>query len=455
MSASSLFRNCPGFQVVKQSSQLWRKFPSCPHVGTSRRHSSITRRFFPRSLFCLPPCRQGTDCHTCNMRLRQSVRLLSISSRNGTFLLRTAPCLTSRNVSVLVCSRQMSTEASAVQVSTETTAAAALEQVSTSAVEQVSIETTAVEQVSTAAAAAVQVSPAASAPSGLYADLFGPDSPPVQAAMTLLQSAHLQTGLPWWATIVMTTAVLRLGLTFPLAVYQAQVIARVELLAPELGRFAAALRRQVSVAGQQRGWTEKQMRRKFNLKMREFRTSLYIRDNCHPFKGSLLVWVQLPLFVCVSFALRHLTGTFQGVHGAATLQPDMVSQGALWFTDLTAADPTLLLPVLLGTLNLVIVEMHSLQQVEKTRTQAVLTNFFRGISVLMVMVAAYMPAAMTLYWTSSSAVGLAQNILLKLPRLRQACRIPPTPRDSPTPFRDMAATLRRKLAGKEKTAAKS
>ncbi|XP_078659517.1 cytochrome c oxidase assembly protein COX18, mitochondrial-like isoform X2 [Branchiostoma floridae x Branchiostoma belcheri] len=414
MSASSLFRNCPGFQVVKQSSQLWRKFPSCPHVGTSRRHSSITRRFFPRSLFCLPPCRQGTDCHTCNMRLRQSVRLLSISSRNGTFLLRTAPCLTSRNVSVLVCSRQMSTEASAVQVS-----------------------------------------PAASAPSGLYADLFGPDSPPVQAAMTLLQSAHLQTGLPWWATIVMTTAVLRLGLTFPLAVYQAQVIARVELLAPELGRFAAALRRQVSVAGQQRGWTEKQMRRKFNLKMREFRTSLYIRDNCHPFKGSLLVWVQLPLFVCVSFALRHLTGTFQGVHGAATLQPDMVSQGALWFTDLTAADPTLLLPVLLGTLNLVIVEMHSLQQVEKTRTQAVLTNFFRGISVLMVMVAAYMPAAMTLYWTSSSAVGLAQNILLKLPRLRQACRIPPTPRDSPTPFRDMAATLRRKLAGKEKTAAKS
>jgi len=114
------------------------------------------------------------------------------------------------------------------------------------------------------------VSTEASAPtpsSGWYVDMFGPESPPVRLAMTLLEHVHLHTGLPWWATIVMTTVALRLGLTFPLAVYQAHVIARVEGLQPELARFAAALRRQVSVAGHQRGWSEKQMRSKFNVKV--------------------------------------------------------------------------------------------------------------------------------------------------------------------------------------------
>ncbi|CAH1247254.1 COX18 [Branchiostoma lanceolatum] len=486
MMFATLVRKSSVIQVLTPMSRLWGR-PSCRHVATSRLQVSF-RTFLLRSpthplsqgASCLPACRQSsaepmnfhlrnmrpqqasaepvnfhlrnmrpqqasaepvnfhlrnmrpqqasaepmnfhlrnmrpqqasaepTNFHLCNMRPQQASILPRIFSRNRTFLPITLPCLTPQDVSGLVAKRHVSTETAAP-------------------------------------------------PSGWYADMFGPESAPVRAAMTLLEQVHLHTGLPWWATIAMTTVALRLGLTFPLAVYQAHVIARVETLQPELARFAAELRRRVAIAGQQRGWTEKQMRAKFNVKMREFRTSLFIRDNCHPFKGSLLVWVQLPLFICVSFALRHMTGTFQGPQGAASpvLQPDMASQGALWFTDLTAADPTLLLPVLLGTLNLLIVEMHSLQQTEKTRTQKVVTNFFRGVSVVMVMVAAYMPAAMTLYWTSSSAVGLAQNILLKLPRLRKACRIPPTPRDSPTPFRDMAATARQKLRREGKPPGKS
>ncbi|XP_078576715.1 cytochrome c oxidase assembly protein COX18, mitochondrial-like isoform X2 [Branchiostoma floridae x Branchiostoma japonicum] len=440
MSGGLVFRKVAGLKVLAQAS--WLRCLSCHQLHLSRHPSSLKNlhkktMFLPRiptrllsqEVSCYLPRRQAstnfhccnmrhelasTNFHCCNMRHEQSStgfinfsfynmrpqqfsRSPRIFSSDRTVLLRTLPSAMSEDASRLVCRRHVSTEASAL-----------------------------------------------TPPSGWYVDMFGPESPPVRLAMTLLEHVHLHTGLPWWATIVMTTVALRLGLTFPLAVYQAHVIARVEGLQPELARFAAALRRKVSVTGHQRGWSEKQMRSKFNVKMREFRTQLFIQDNCHPFKATLLVWVQMPMFICVSFALRHMTGSFQGA-ASACLQPDMVSQGALWFTDLTAADPTLLLPVMLGTLNLVIVEMHSLQQTEKTRTQKVVTNFFRGVSVVMVMVAAYMPAAMSLYWTSSSAVGLAQNILLKLPWLRQACRIPPTSRDSPTPFRDMAASVRQKL----------
>eukprot|EP00058_Branchiostoma_floridae_P016401 XP_002601889.1 hypothetical protein BRAFLDRAFT_86367 [Branchiostoma floridae] len=310
--------------------------------------------------FCNPRHEQAStgfiNFNFCNMRPQQFSRSSRIFSSDRTVLLRTLPFAMSEDASRLVCRRHVSTEASAPTPS-----------------------------------------------SGWYVDMFGPESPPVRLAMTLLEHVHLHTGLPWWATIVMTTVALRLGLTFPLAVYQAHVIARVEGLQPELARFAAALRRQVAVAGHQRGWSEKQMRSKFNVKA----MSLYwTSSSAVGLAQNILLKLPWLRQACrIPPTPRDSPTPFRDMAAS----PDMVSQGALWFTDLTAADPTLLLPVMLGTLNLVIVE------------------------------------AMSLYWTSSSAVGLAQNILLKLPWLRQACRIPPTPRDSPTPFRDMAASVRQKL----------
>jgi hypothetical protein len=34
--------------------------------------------------------------------------------------------------------------------------------------------------------------------------------------------------------------------------------------------------------------------------------NLIIRDNCHPFKTSILLWVQLPMWVFISVALRNM-----------------------------------------------------------------------------------------------------------------------------------------------------
>lgn len=45
----------------------------------------------------------------------------------------------------------------------------------------------------------------------------------------------------------------------------------------------------------------------FQRNLRRLVSQLYIRDNCHPFKASLLVWVQLPLWVSLSLALRNLS----------------------------------------------------------------------------------------------------------------------------------------------------
>lgn len=45
----------------------------------------------------------------------------------------------------------------------------------------------------------------------------------------------------------------------------------------------------------------------FQKNLRRLVSHLYIRDNCHPFKASVLVWVQLPLWLSLSLAIRNLS----------------------------------------------------------------------------------------------------------------------------------------------------
>jgi len=53
-------------------------------------------------------------------------------------------------------------------------------------------------------------------------------------------------------------------------------------------------------------------RYQFQKNLRRLVSQLYVRDNCHPFKASLLVWVQLPLWVSLSLALRNLSSDQSG-----------------------------------------------------------------------------------------------------------------------------------------------
>ena len=48
-------------------------------------------------------------------------------------------------------------------------------------------------------------------------------------------------------------------------------------------------------------------RYQFKKNLRRIISELYVRDNCHPFKASLLIWVQIPLWISVSLALRNLS----------------------------------------------------------------------------------------------------------------------------------------------------
>ncbi|KAM4709852.1 cytochrome c oxidase assembly protein COX18, mitochondrial [Discoglossus pictus] len=263
------------------------------------------------------------------------------------------------------------------------------------------------------------------------------DSAPVHLAENMLLTLQETSGLPWWANIVCATVALRTAVTLPLSVYQMYIIAKVENLQPEIESLAKRLRYEVSVYGKQHGWSDKVAKFHFRKNLKRIVSGLYVRDNCHPFKASLLIWIQIPMWICVSFALRNfsLVGTDEAV------QRQLEDGGALWFPDLTVPDATWILPVSLGIINLVIVEIFALRKTELTRFQKIITNFIRGVSVLMIPIAASVPSSMALYWFSSSCVGLTHNLLLRSPALRRLCRIPRTKSDSDTPYKDIVSTF--------------
>ncbi|KFV94329.1 Mitochondrial inner membrane protein COX18, partial [Eurypyga helias] len=203
-----------------------------------------------------------------------------------------------------------------------------------------------------------------------------------------------------------------------------------ENLQPEIKKLAEHVRYEVSVRGKQLGWSEKVARFHFKKNLRRIITELYIRDNCHPFKATLLVWVQIPMWVCVSLALRNCSvGAMD-----SEVQEQFSAGGTLWFPDLTAPDSTWILPVSLGLINLLILEIFASQKTKVSRFQKLATNFFRVVSVVMIPVAATVPSSMALYWLSSSFMGLSHNLLLRSPIFRRVCCIPRTKSDSDTPY---------------------
>ncbi|XP_040903990.1 cytochrome c oxidase assembly protein COX18, mitochondrial isoform X2 [Toxotes jaculatrix] len=263
--------------------------------------------------------------------------------------------------------------------------------------------------------------------SGWYGGLA--DSAPVHLCEHFLVTVQQVSGLPWWLSITVATLSVRTFITLPLAAYQLLIVSKVEALQAEISELAKRLRYEVSVRGRERGWTDKQSRFQFQKNLRRVVSQLYVRDNCHPIKASLLVWVQLPLWISLSLALRNLSLDQSGLHS------DLTAGGALWFPDLTSPDSTWILPLCLGLTNLLIVEVFSLQRVSLTRFQKLMLNAVRGFSVLMVPIAATVPSSMALYWLTSSLVGFGHNLLLRSPVIHKLLRL--RTRGSESPYRDL------------------
>ncbi|XP_029836166.3 cytochrome c oxidase assembly protein COX18, mitochondrial [Ixodes scapularis] len=272
-------------------------------------------------------------------------------------------------------------------------------------------------------------------------------SAPVAYAQEFLETVHMNSGLSWCTTIVTTSLALRIVVTLPLALYQSHIIARLANLDKEIAQIAHELRGETARAVRMYNLDEKQAKYLYRRSLKKQINNLIVRDNCHPFKSSLVIWFQLPLWISLSVALRNMAYMMPYQDMAAqALFLELSVGGALWFPNLTLPDPLFVMPLLLGITNLLNIEFHALQHTKQlTKVRKVLTYTLRGMSVLMIPIASIMPTDVTLYWLCSSGFALGQNLLMINPKFRRACRIPRTANESQTPFRDLSDRLKKRF----------
>ncbi|XP_068205035.1 cytochrome c oxidase assembly protein COX18, mitochondrial [Palaemon carinicauda] len=269
----------------------------------------------------------------------------------------------------------------------------------------------------------------------------------VEGLMGGLQVIHDSLHIPWWSSIIVSTVILRGLVTFPLSVYQIYILSKMENLKGELDGLVKELARETGIATKKFGWTKTHARYMFNRSVKKLRKDLIVRENCHPFKASLVLWFQIPLWIGMSISLRNMASMMPHQDAAAQILFLQLSTGGVsWIPNLTEVDHSLILPVAMGITNLLITEVNALSRVSQSRLQSILTNTFRVISIVMIPIASNMPACVVLYWVTSSVCGLVQNVALMHPQLRQACGIPKTASQNPTPYRHLWLQLQKRFA---------
>ncbi|GBM24152.1 Cytochrome c oxidase assembly protein COX18, mitochondrial [Araneus ventricosus] len=270
-------------------------------------------------------------------------------------------------------------------------------------------------------------------------------SAPVHSFQNLLLDLHQSTGLPWWGLIMMTTLSIRSAIVFPLAVHQNQVIARLANINDEIGKLVPELNKEVNIAKVMYKWDEAHAKKVFKRQLRSIHNKYVIRDNCHPFKTVLLSLFQVPLWIVFSISLRNLTFMSQSSNSVPDALNALKYEGLLWFPDLTCPD-MIVIPILLLFVNLTLTEVHALRNIGKgSKLQKILLNTSRGIIFVVAAAATINPSSVSFYWLCSSAFGLGQNLLLMVPKVRRVLRIPKTPKESQTPFSDIATNLKKRF----------
>jgi len=168
---------------------------------------------------------------------------------------------------------------------------------------------------------------------------------------------------------------------------------------------------------------------------------LIVRENCHPLKTMIVVWGQIPLWIIQSVALRNLIGMLPNPNllQAQLAFTQLTMGGFGWIPNLTEIDGSYIFPVMLGILNLAIIEIQVMSKVRPpSKLQKYATNFFRVLGVCMVPIAATVPSGLALYWTTSSAFGLAQNLVLMSPKIKEIAGVPKTPSQLDDPYKHLA-----------------
>jgi len=286
-------------------------------------------------------------------------------------------------------------------------------------------------------------------------------SPAVHFMEDSLAGIHDSVGLPWWGTIMLSTAAARTFIFLPAHITQQKVQVKRMILSKEMSTEIIPALEQASIKMVQ---LKKRTKEQALMEMKQVAGQIHaqkVKDmNCHLAKLTTPMICQIPVWVCASMALRNLTlMRHSDLRMAASPVEErfiqLSTEGPLWCSNLCVADPTLLVPVLVGFFFAANVWIssnrlsHATQHL-RSRGQTIFTALLYSISAAMVPLAAYQPSAVSLYWMTSGAMAVLLNLLLMEPRVRRLVRIPFMEQEPQQPYLQLKENLFKSLGIKEK-----
>ncbi|KAK9315800.1 60Kd inner membrane protein-domain-containing protein [Lipomyces starkeyi] len=228
---------------------------------------------------------------------------------------------------------------------------------------------------------------------------------PGDVCQHLLEYFHVYTGLPWWGTIIGASLAVRV-LTFPLYLKSSDMTARAAIANPIINEMTMELLKSGQVP-----MGEIQKRRKEVLREHGVDTR----------------WMLAPLLFNLFFGMGFFFGLERMAHAD---MPDLKTQGAYWFEDLTKKDPYLVLSVVPAILFMILFKGGGETGVQSMSPKMV--KIFMALPFISILFTMNLPAAVLLNFTASSFVGAIQATVLKSPVFRRMAGLAPIVKRKPT-----------------------
>lgn len=231
---------------------------------------------------------------------------------------------------------------------------------------------------------------------------------PVAALQYLVDYVHSFTGFSWWASIAVTTLLIR-WLQVPLMINQLKATAKFSILKPQLDGIKQDMEnRGMSPEAVAEGQTR--MKR------------LFKESGVTPFTPMKGLLISSPIFCCFFFAIRNMVDKV----------PSFKDGGALWFTDLTATDSLYIFPILTALTFWITVECNAQEGMEGNASAKTIKNVSRGFAALSIPLTASFPQAIFCYWITSNLFSLTYGLVIKRPKMKKFLGIPDMPVSSPS-----------------------
>ncbi|RLN47125.1 hypothetical protein BBJ29_008462 [Phytophthora kernoviae] len=247
----------------------------------------------------------------------------------------------------------------------------------------------------------------------------------VHAVQTALDAAHTTTGLPWWATLLLSGVTLRATI-FPFYVYQIRAMQRLMQARPDFSKLYSAYKyaRTFTPKSDQRGHLNAILLGKKGV------DAVMKKYNTNPVQTVMGSIAYIPIFILMAYSARDMvrSGNYAGFE----------TGGLLFWKNLMETDSTFVLPILAATSTYSNLEL-SIRTKSGFWTQILQVGQYGSIFAIPFL--ASLPQGVFFYWLGASWSSMAQTFAMNNNDFRRRIGLKPRITETPSPAAAAAEML--------------